>query len=162
MPLSEILNKREIKMKYLIILLTCILVSCNYDIIIDEYSDTRVSEPSCVHKVNIIVDNQAPNVTFETDSIVLQYKEEDICKTFNTKNYYIDSIVLNGRLYTPYYTIYNGGIHIPIKRRVINSINNIDIVLYDGCPWYSDSGYKILQSIQFGDPTVDNWVESNN
>lgn len=78
MPLSEILNKREIKMKYLIILLTCILVSCNYDIIIDEYSDTRVSESSCVHKVNIIVDNQAPNVTFETDSIVLKYQEEGI------------------------------------------------------------------------------------
>lgn len=148
-------------MKYLIILLTYILVSCSYDVIIDEYS-TRLSESNDTHTVNIIVDNQVANVVFETDSITLYYQDKDICKTFNTKNYYIDSIVLNGRLYTPYYTIYNGGIHIPIKRKVINSINNIDIVLYDGCPWYSDSGYKILQSIQFGDPIVDNWVESNN
>ncbi len=30
-------------------------------------------------------------------------------------------------------------------------------MLYDGCPWYSDQGTKILKSIQFGDTTVEDW-----
>lgn len=151
-------------MKHFIIVFLLLLVSCNYETTINEYSEysnystTTKSEVSYnERKVNVIVTNDAKGVVFETDSIVLYYQDIDICKTFTTQKYYIDSITLNGRIFTQYYTIYSGDIHIPVIQEIPDSINYIDIELYDGCPWYSDSGYKVLQSIQFGDPIIEDW-----
>ena len=142
-------------MKYLVILLLSILVSCNNETIIDS---TRLFTQLETYEVNIIVNNQSENIIFETDSLILYYKDKDICKTFNTKNYYLDSVVLKGKLYTSYYTLYDGNIHIPIEKCMYDSINYIDVILYDECPWYSDSGNKILRSIQFGDADVADWI----
>ena len=135
------------------------LVSCNKEDVILEPTPTRMSIMPELHKVNIIVDNQAKGVIFESDSIVLHYQDREICQSFDTEEYYLKDVVLQGKLYTPTYTIYNGNIRIPIRQGIQDTINNIDVELYDGCPWYSDSGYKVLQSIQFGDPNVEDWIE---
>lgn len=147
-------------MKTLIILLLCILISCNSETVLYEYTPEVLSTQPETHEVNIVVDNQAENVIFETNSVILYYRDIDICKTFNTYDYYLDSVILNGKIYTPHYTIYNGNIHIPIKKGIPDSINYIDVLLYDGCPWYSDSGNRILQSIQFVDPEVEDWIDN--
>lgn len=155
-------------MKHFIIAFLLLLVSCNYETTVNEYAkyseylNTAKSEMSYnERKVNIIVTNDAKGVVFETDSLVLYYQDTDTCKTFTTQKYYIDSVVLNGRIFTPYYTIYSGDIHIPVRQGIPDSVNYIDIELYDGCPWYSDSGYKVLRSIQFGDPIVEDWIYDN-
>ena len=145
-------------MKHFIIVFLLLLVSCNYETTVYEYSTpTKAKVSYNDRKVNVIVTNDAKGIVFETDSIVLDYQDIDTCKTFTTQKYYIDSVVLNGRIFTPYYTIYNGDIHIPVRQGIPDSVNYIDVKLYDGCPWYSDSGYKVLQSIQFGDPSVEDW-----
>lgn len=137
------------------------LVSCNKEAIILEPTSMSVTLTPQTHKVNIIVDNQAKGVIFESDSIVLHYQDRAICKSFDTEEYYIGEVMLHGNLYTPYYTIYSGDIRIPIRQGIQDPINNIDVVLYDGCPWYSPDGNKILQSIQFGNPSVEDWEEDN-
>lgn len=137
------------------------LGSCNKESIILEPTPTSATLMPQTHKVNIIVDNQARCVIFESDSIVLHYQDRAICKSFDTEEYYIKEVMLHGNLYTPYYTIYSGDIRIPIKQHINDSINYIDVVLYDGCPWYSLDGNKVLQSIQFDNPSVDDWEEDN-
>ena len=137
------------------------LVSCNKEDVILEPTPTRMSIMPELHKVNIIVDNQARGVIFESDSIVLHYQDRKICKSFDAEEYYLKDVVLHGKLYTPTYTIYNGDIRIPIRQGIQDTINNIDVVLYDGCPWYSPNGNKVLQSIQFGNPSVEDWEEDN-
>lgn len=113
------------------------------------------------HRVNIIVDNQARGVIFESDSTVLRYQDMGLCKTFETDASYISGIVLNGNIRTEYYSIYSGDMWIPIRQGIRDSINNIQVMLYDGCPWYSADGNKILQSIQFDNPSVDGWEEND-
>ena len=108
-------------------------------------------------QVNVFVDNQTPNVYFEKDSLVLYFGEQALIDHYYTQDHYIDSITINGKVATDYYTIYTGDIHIPIKRPLQDSITNLSLELYDGCPWYSDKGYRILQSISFGDPYVEDW-----
>ena len=135
--------------------------SCNKEDAILEPTPTSVTLAPQTHKVNIIVDNQAKGVIFESDSIVLHYQDRAICKSFDTEEYYIKEVMLHGNLYTPYYTIYSGDIRIPIRQGIQDTINNIDVVLYDGCPWYSPNGNKVLQSIQFDNPSVDDWEEDN-
>lgn len=145
-----------------VIIITAVVAlgSCNKEDVILEPTPTRMAIMPELHKVNIIVDNQARGVIFESDSIVLHYQDRAICKSFDTEEYYIKDIVMNGSISTQHYTIYSGDIRIPIRQGIQDPINNIDVVLYDGCPWYSDSGYKVLQSIQFGDPSVEDWIEN--
>lgn len=145
--------------KRLSILFLFAIVSCNNEVIISQPTPTRRYVTPSHRKVNIIVDNQTKGVIFETDSIVLHYQERKTCKSFDTEEYYLKDVVLQGKLYTPTYTIYNGDIRIPILQYIPDSINNIDVVLYDGCPWYSLDGNKVLQSIQFGNPDVEEWEE---
>jgi hypothetical protein len=135
------------------------MVSCNKEDVILEPTPTRMSIMPELHKVNIIVDNQAKGVIFESDSIVLHYQDRGICKSFDTEAYYIKDIVMNGSISTQHYTIYSGDIRIPIRQSIQDTINNIDVVLYDGCPWYSLDGNKVLQSIQFSNPDVEEWEE---
>ena len=144
-----------------VIIITAVVAmgSCNKEDVILEPTPMNVTLAPQTHKVNIIVDNQAKGVIFESDSIVLHYLDKGICKSFDTEEYYLKDVVLQGKLYTPTYTIYNGNIRIPIRQGIQDTINNIYVELYDGCPWYSDSGYKVLQSIQFGDPSVEDWIE---
>ena len=137
------------------------LVSCNKEDVILEPTPMSVTITPQTHKVNIVVDNQAKGVIFESDSIVLHYQDREICKSFDTEAYYIKDIVMNGSIYTQHYTIYSGDIRIPIRQGIRDSINNIQVMLYDGCPWYSADGNKILQSIQFGNPSVEDWEEDN-
>lgn len=149
-------------MKHFIIAFLLLLVSCNYETTVYEYSTPTKSEVSYNdRKVNVIVTNDAKGVVFETESLVLHYQDIDTCKTFITQDYYVDSVVLNGRIFTQYYTIYSGDIHIPVRQGIPDSVNYINVELYDGCPWYSDSGYKVLKSIQFGDPNVEDWIYDN-
>ena len=137
------------------------MVSCNKEDVILEPTPMSVTLAPQTHKVNIIVDNQARGVIFESDSIVLHYQDRAICKSFDTEEYYIKDIVMNGSISTQHYTIYSGDIRIPIRQGIQDPINNIDVVLYDGCPWYSPNGNKVLQSIQFGNPSVEDWEEDN-
>ena len=145
--------------RLLFLLLSSAFISCNKEDVILEPTPMSVTLTPQTHKVNIVVDNQAKGVIFESDSIVLHYLDKGICKSFDTEEYYLKDVVLQGKLYTPTYTIYNGNIRIPIRQGIQDTINNIYVELYDGCPWYSDSGYKVLQSIQFGDPSVEDWIE---
>lgn len=133
--------------------------SCNKEDVILEPTPTRMAILPELHKVNIIVDNQAMGVIFESDSIVLHYQDRAICKSFDTEEYYIKDIVMNGSISTQHYTIYSGDIRIPIRQGIQDTISNIDVVLYDGCPWYSPNGNKVLQSIQFDNPNVEDWEE---
>ena len=135
------------------------MVSCDKEDVILEPTPTRMAIMPELHKVNIIVDNQAKGVIFESDSIVLHYQDRKICKSFDTEEYYIKDIVMNGSIYTQHYTIYSGDIRIPIRQGIQDTISNIDVVLYDGCPWYSLDGNKVLQSIQFSNPDVEEWEE---
>ena len=146
-----------------VIIITAVvaLVSCNKEDVILEPTPMSVTLTPQTHKVNIVVDNQAKGVIFESDSIVLHYQDREICQSFDTEAYYIKDIVMNGSIYTQHYTIYSGDIRIPIRQYIPDSINYIDVVLYDGCPWYSLDGNKILQSIQFGNPSVEDWEEDN-
>ena len=82
-----------------------------------------------------------------------------LCKTFETEEFYIDDIVLNGNIRTECYSIYSGEMWIPIRQGIYDSINNIEVMLYDGCPWYSADGNRVLQSIQFDNPSVEDWEE---
>lgn len=148
-------------MRRLTLLLLCTLISCNIENTISEPTPTRMTFSPELHKVNIIVDNQAKGVIFESDSIVLHYQDRGICKSFDTEAYYIKDIVMNGSISTQHYTIYSGDIRIPILQYIPDSINYIDVVLYDGCPWYSADGNKVLQSIQFDNPSVEDWEEDN-
>ena len=148
-------------MRRLILLLLCVLMSCNIETVVNEHTPMKQSVQDKTHRVNIVVDNQAKGVIFESDSIVLHYQDRAICKSFDTEEYYIGEVMLHGNIYTPCYTIYSGDIRIPIRQGIQNPINNIDVVLYDGCPWYSLDGNKVLQSIQFGNPSVENWEEDN-
>ena len=148
-------------MRRLTLLLLCTLISCNIENTISEPTPTRMAIMPELHKVNIIVDNQAKGVIFESDSIVLHYQDREICKSFDTEAYYIKDIVMNGSISTQHYTIYSGDIRIPILQYIPDSINYIDVVLYDGCPWYSADGNKVLQSIQFDNPSVEDWEEDN-
>lgn len=148
-------------MRRLILLLLCALMSCNIETVVNEHTPMKQSMQDKTRRVNIIVDNQAEGVIFESDSIVLHYLDKGICKSFDTEEYYIKDVVLQGKLYTPTYTIYNGNIRIPIRQGIQDTINNIDVVLYDGCPWYSRNGNKVLQSIQFDNPSVEDWEEDN-
>lgn len=143
----------------IIIAAVCAMVSCNKEDVILEPTPMSVTLTPQTHKVNIIVDNQAKGVIFESDSIVLHYQDRAICKSFDTEEYYIKEVMLHGNLYTPYYTIYSGDIRIPIRQGIQDTLNNIDVVLYDGCPWYSPNGNKVLQSIQFDNPNVEDWEE---
>lgn len=143
----------------IIIAAVCAMVSCNKENVILEPTQTSVTLAPQTHKVNIIVDNQAKGVIFESDSIVLHYQDRAICKSFDTEEYYIKEVMLHGKLYTPTYTIYSGDIRIPIRQGIQDTLNNIDVVLYDGCPWYSPNGNKVLQSIQFDNPSVEDWEE---
>jgi hypothetical protein len=147
--------------RLLFLLLSSAFISCNKEDVILEPTPTRMSIMPELHKVNIIVDNQAKGVIFESDSIVLHYQDRAICKSFDTEAYYIKDIVMNGSISTQHYTIYSGDIRIPILQYIPDSINYIDVVLYDGCPWYSLNGNKVLQSIQFGNPSVEDWEEDN-
>lgn len=148
-------------MRRLILLLLCALMSCNIETVVNEHTPMKQSMQDKTRRVNIIVDNQAMGVIFESDSIVLHYQDRAICKSFDTEEYYIKEVMLHGNLYTPHYTIYSGDIRIPIRQGIQDPINNIDVVLYDGCPWYSPNGNKVLQSIQFGNPSVEDWEEDN-
>ena len=148
-------------MRRLTLLLLCTLISCNIENTISEPTPTRMAIMPELHKVNIIVDNQAKGIIFESDSIVLHYQDREICKSFDTEAYYIKDIVMNGSISTQHYTIYSGDIRIPILQYIPDSINYIDVVLYDGCPWYSLNGNKVLQSIQFDNPSVEDWEEDN-
>lgn len=143
----------------IIIAAVCAMVSCNKEDVILEPTPMSVTLTPQTHKVNIVVDNQAKGVIFESDSIVLHYQDRAICKSFDTEEYYIKEVMLHGNLYTPYYTIYSGDIRIPIRQGIQDTLNNIDVVLYDGCPWYSPNGNKVLQSIQFDNPNVEDWEE---
>jgi hypothetical protein len=145
----------------IIIAAVAAMVSCNKEDVILEPTPASMTLAPQTHKVNIIVDNQAKGVIFESDSIVLHYQDRAICKAFDTEEYYIKEVMLHGNLYTPYYTIYSGDIRIPIRQGIQDTINNIDVVLYDGCPWYSPNGNKVLQSIQFDNPSVEDWEEDN-
>lgn len=145
--------------RLLFLLLSSAFISCNKEDVILEPTPTRMSIMPELHKVNIVVDNQAKGVIFESDSIVLHYQDRAICKSFDTEAYYIKEVMLHGNLYTPYYTIYSGDIRIPIRQGIQDTLNNIDVVLYDGCPWYSPNGNKVLQSIQFDNPNVEDWEE---
>jgi hypothetical protein len=147
--------------RLLFLLLSSAFISCNKEDVILEPTPMSVTLAPQIHKVNIIVDNQAKGVIFESDSIVLHYQDREICKSFDTEEYYLKDVVLQGKLYTPTYTIYNGNIRIPIRQGIQDTINNIDVVLYDGCPWYSPNGNKVLQSIQFDNPSVEDWEEDN-
>jgi hypothetical protein len=147
--------------RLLFLLLSSAFISCNKEDVILEPTPTRMAIMPELHKVNIIVYNQAKGVIFESDSIVLHYQDRAICKAFDTEEYYIKEVMLHGNLYTPYYTIYSGDIRIPIRQGIQDTINNIDVVLYDGCPWYSLDGNKVLQSIQFDNPSVEDWEEDN-
>jgi hypothetical protein len=147
--------------RLLFLLLSCAFISCNKEDVILEPTPTRMAIMPELHKVNIIVYNQAKGVIFESDSIVLHYQDRGICKSFDTEAYYIKDIVMNGSISTQHYTIYSGDIRIPILQYIPDSINYIDVVLYDGCPWYSLNGNKVLQSIQFGNPSVEDWEEDN-
>lgn len=150
-------------MKYIISILLFLCCTACHTETIDipkskrEYPTYRTS--SSTHTVNIIVENKAVNTIFETDAKVINYGDYDTCKTFNTDLQYLDSIVLIGSISTKTYNIYNGNIHIPVGKRIIKDTNNINLKLYDGCPWYNDYGGKILQSIQFGNPEVEDWEE---
>ena len=146
-------------MRHLILLLLCVLMSCNIETVVNEHIPMKQSMQDKTRQVNIIVDNQAKGVIFESDSIVLHYQDRAICKSFDTEEYYLKDVVLQGKLYTPTYTIYNGNIRIPIRQGIQDTISNIDVVLYDGCPWYSLDGNKVLQSIQFSNPDVEEWEE---
>ena len=145
--------------RLLFLLLSSAFISCNKEDVILEPTPTRMAIMPELHKVNIIVDNQAKGVIFESDSIVLHYQDREICKSFDTEAYYIEDIVMNGSISTQHYTIYSGDIRIPILQYIPDSINYIDVVLYDGCPWYSLDGNKVLQSIQFSNPDVEEWEE---
>lgn len=145
--------------RLLFLSLSSAFISCNKEEIILEPTPTSATLTPQTHKVNIIVDNQAKGVIFESDSIVLHYQDREICKSFDTEAYYIKDIVMNGSIYTQHYTIYSGDIRIPIRQSIQDTINNIDVVLYDGCPWYSPNGNKVLQSIQFSNPDVEEWEE---
>lgn len=145
--------------RLLFLLLSCAFISCNKEDVILEPTPMSVTLTPQTHKVNIVVDNQAKGVIFESDSIVLHYQDRETCKSFDTEAYYIKEVMLHGNLYTPYYTIYSGDIRIPILQYIPDSINYIDVVLYDGCPWYSLDGNKVLQSIQFSNPDVEEWEE---
>ena len=146
-----------------VIIITAVVafISCNKEDVILEPTPTRMAIMPELHRVNIIVDNQAKGVVFESDSIVLRYQEMGLCKTFETEAFYIDDIVLNGNIRTECYSIYSGDIRIPILQYIPDSINYIDVVLYDGCPWYSPDGNRVLQSIQFDNPNVEEWEEDN-
>lgn len=146
-------------MRHLILLLLCVLMSCNIETVVNEHTPMKQSMQDKTHRVNIVVDNQAKGVIFESDSIVLHYQDMGLCKTFETDASYISDIVLNGNIRTEYYSIYSGDMWIPIRQGIRDSINNIQVMLYDGCPWYSADGNEILQSIQFGNPDVDDWEE---
>ena len=148
-------------MRRLILLLLCALMSCNIETVVNEHTPMKQSMQDKTRRVNIVVDNQAKGVIFESDSIVLHYQDRKICKSFDTESYYIKDIVMNGSISTQHYTIYSGDIRIPILQYIPDSINYIDVVLYDGCPWYSLDGNKVLQSIQFGNPSVEDWEEDN-
>lgn len=145
--------------RLLFLLLSSAFISCNKEDVILEPTPTRMAIMPELHKVNIIVDNQAEGVIFESDSIVLHYQDRAICKSFDAEEYYLKDVVLHGKLYTPTYTIYNGDIRIPIRQGIQDTINNIDVELYDGCHWYSPNGNKVLQSIQFSNPDVEEWEE---
>lgn len=146
-------------MRRLILLLLCALMSCNIETVVNEHTPMKQSMQDKTRRVNIIVDNQAKGVIFESDSIVLHFQDREICKSFDTEAYYIKDIVMNGSISTQHYTIYSGDIRIPILQYIPDSINYIDVVLYDGCPWYSLDGNKVLQSIQFDNPNVEDWEE---
>lgn len=136
-------------------------MSCNVESVVCEPKLLKSALEDESRVVNIVVDNQAEGVVFATDSVELHCQERGVCKTFETEKYYIGDIILHGSLYTPHYTIYSGDIRIPIRQDIQDSINYIDVTLYDGCPWYSESGNKILQSIQFGEPNVEeDWREA--
>ena len=94
----------------IIIAAVVVIVSCNKEDVILEPTQTSVTLAPQTHKVNIIVDNQARGVIFESDSIVLHYQDRAICKSFDTEEYYIKEVMLHANLYTSYYTIYNGDI----------------------------------------------------
>lgn len=134
-------------------------MSCNIETVVNEHIPMKQSMQDKTRQVNIIVDNQAKGVIFKSDSIVLYYQEAGVCKTFITDASYIEDIVLNGELRTQHYPIYSGDILIPIRMSLLDSINHIELMLYDGCPWYSADGNKVLQSIQFGEPNVEDWEE---
>ncbi|MBR4886814.1 MAG: hypothetical protein IKU16_06005 [Muribaculaceae bacterium] len=142
-----------------LLVLLCTLTACNLEAVVNEPMPIKQATPDVSHRVDVIVDNQAEGVVFETDSVVLHYQEVGICKTFVTDASYIDSIVLNGELRTQHYPIYSGNILIPIGISLRDPINHIELMLYDGCPWYSADGNKVLQSIQFGEPNVEDWEE---
>lgn len=148
-------------MRIVLLVLLCTLTACNLEAVVNESMPIKQSTTDAYHRVDVIVDNQAEGVVFETDSVVLHYQEVGICKTFVTDASYIESIVLNGELRTHHYPIYSGNILIPIHMSVRDSINHIELMLYDGCPWYSADGNKVLQSIQFDNPNVEEWEESD-
>ena len=145
--------------RLLFLLLSSAFISCNKEDVILEPTPMSVTITPQTHKVNIVVDNQAKGVIFESDSIVLHYQDMGLCKTFETDASYISDIVLNGNIRTEYYSIYSGDMWIPIRQGIRDSINNIQVMLYDGCPWYSADGNKILQSIQFDNPNMEDWEE---
>ena len=131
------------------------------------------------YDININIINNAKNITLTFNEIkiigkenykdsinnncVINYLETINISSFKEKlqkSQVISKVILNGNVKTDSYTIYEGNIIIPINKTITKENNIIYLMLYNGCPWYTEDGYGILQSITFN-VTVDEWSEEN-
>lgn len=143
--------------KLMMLSITLFLTSCLIDEIIEtkqnkELVSKTVDDETPKLKFNII--NKAENVILYVEEHIVEYNDTILLNDvkLNEKK---DTLILNGKIETKTYSIYEGLMYIPLNQYYTNNI-----ILFDGCPWYSKDGYKLLQSIQF-DATVNDWQDEN-
>lgn len=142
------------------LIMSLFITSCVIDEVIEtkqnEINEELVSKSVENEKpiLNFNIINKAENVILNINKYNLEYNDTILLKDVNL-NEKKDTLILNGELKNDSYSIYKGLMYIPLNQYYTNNI-----ILFDGCPWYSKNGYKLLQSIQF-DVTVNDQQNEN-
>lgn len=164
----------------MIILFSLLNMSCLNEEIIEinenKIETKAIEEELC--NLNVFIINKANNVIlsfneFKIDGLEEEYinNNEYTLKESDTLNIKIPNIkhqilpkgskvIINGSIKTETYTIYDGTIIIPIEKNINKKENILNLMLYSGCPWYTEDGYGILQEIGFN-VTINDWYEEN-
>ena len=148
------------KKKLIIILIITLFTSCINDEVIDVKQNEQYKEfvlksfNNEVSSLTFNIINKADNIILYIDEHEIKYNDTILLNDvrLNEKK---DTLILNGKLINDVHIIYEGLMYISLKKYKTNNI-----ILYDGCPWYTKDGYVILRSITFN-VSVDEWFEEN-
>lgn len=148
------------KKKLIIILIITLFTSCINDEVIDMKQNEQYKEfvlksfNNEVSSLTFNIINKADNIILYIDKHEIKYNDTILLNDvrLNEKK---DTLILNGKLINDVYIIYEGLMYISLKEYKTNNI-----ILYDGCPWYTKDEYVILRSITFN-VTIDEWFEEN-